>query len=110
MGRTHHLLDAVTAAPATPTVVYPQRASDETGIFQVSQPSATGTFTVNLQGRLSPDAPWYDIEEILYDSTDDHNDMASTPFTISAVVVIFPEMRGNVSAISGATVSAWLSE
>jgi len=90
--------------------IYPQRSGDESGIFQIDW-DESGTFTINLEGRASSEADWYVIEQFTETSIDDHNNLAlSGDTTIASVVVIFPEMRCVIKAISSATLGAWLVE
>ena len=107
MGQTHSLLEASTTT-ATSSIVHPQRFTDESGIFQVEY-GGSGTFTITIEGRATDSADWYKIDEFKHNSSDDHNDMVSGT-TIASVVVLFPQMRANLSANSAATVSAWLVE
>jgi hypothetical protein len=109
MGQTHKMLAAQTTTRQTAAINILQ-ADDESGVFQIEWTDAgSGAFTINLEGRATPDAPWYQIEEFKEDSSDSHNDLASDT-TIASVVVTFPQMRVNLSAITNGSISAWLVE
>ncbi len=108
MGNIHKLLTNK-STPRLSETKYIQRRDDESGIFQMSY-AGSGSFTLSLEGRADEDAPWYKVEEFTEASSDDHNDLASDT-TIASVVVIFPQMRANLSAaLNGPSVSCWLVE
>jgi hypothetical protein len=83
-----------TASTGAQTAITPPGADGEkVGLFQIEV--GTGTYSVQLQGRLSTDASWVDL--------------LSTPATADGVysVALFPYMRVNITT-NGATVQAWL--
>jgi hypothetical protein len=65
---------------------------DEKGLFQVDIVGTSAT--VALQGRAAPGAPWVEV--------------ASLTASGYAEVDLFPEMRADVSAVTAATINAWL--
>ena len=88
-----------TSGAATSAVVDPKSIYNEDGIFQVQVHS--GSPTVVLQGRLSPDAPWFDVTL---------NSAGSASATTSGyfTVPLFPQMRCVITGT--ASVSAWLGD
>ena len=69
-------------------------ASSRDGIYQID--IAGGTATVVLQGRVNDSADWVTVATLSADGA-------------TQIVTLYPLMRGNVTVISGATVSAWLN-
>ena len=88
-----------TSGAATSATVSPKMLYNEDGVFQVQVHS--GSPTVVLQGRLSPDAPFVDVAL---------NSAGSTSATASGYfnVPLFPEMRCVITGT--ASVSAWLGD
>lgn len=88
-----------TSGAATSATVAPKMLYNEDGILQVQVHS--GSPVVVLQGRLSPDAPFFDV--VL-------NSAGSTSATTSGYfnVPLFPEMRCVITGT--ASVSAWLGD
>lgn len=84
------MASAVAATGAQAAVTPPYKGNAE-AVFQVE---ITGTATVDLEGRVSPSAPWVMIHQ-------------STASEIKAVVPV-PEMRVNVTAYTSGAVNAWL--
>lgn len=94
---TVRLLNAVTVTGASAAVIPDNAkfgASNRDGLFQID--IASGTATVVLQGRLDDNADWDTLATLSADGA-------------SQTVRLYPLMRANVTAISGATVSAWLN-
>lgn len=94
---TQAMLSAVTTT-VTGTAYAPNNAaygaSNKDGIFQID--IASGTATVVLEGRVVDTADWVTLATLSADGA-------------SQIVTLYPLMRARVSAISGATVSAWLN-
>lgn len=94
---TFALLSGVTTT-ATGTAYAPNNAaygaSNKDGIFQID--IASGTATVLLEGRVNDVADWQTVASLSSDGA-------------TQIVTLYPLMRARVSAISGATVSAWLN-
>jgi hypothetical protein len=101
-GPTRHLLNAVTAPVATPEFA-PQRVTEETGVVHLHFTGAS--FSIQVQGRSDPTAPWYTI-----DTQTQASAPALDPNGSKAIIVaLFPEMRLDLTAITG-TLSAWIVE
>jgi hypothetical protein len=88
-----------TSGAATSVTIEPKMNYNEDGIFQVQVHS--GSPTVVLQGRLSPDAPFFDV--VL-------NSAGATSATASGyfMVPLFTQMRCVITGT--ASVSAWLGD
>ena len=88
-----------TSGAATSAIVEPKMIYNEDGVFQVQVHS--GSPTVVLQGRLSSDAPFFDV--VL-------NAAGATAITGSGyyTVPMFPQMRCVITGT--ASVSAWLGD
>ena len=84
---------------ATSEIVEPKMIYNEDGIFQIQVHS--GSPTVVLQGRLSPDAPWFDV---YLNSAGATSASGSGYFTVP----LFPQMRCVITG--SASVSAWLGD
>ena len=116
MGQTRLLIDNVNTTTVSATF-YPQRSTDESGLFQIKW-DRVGEFDLYLRGRAGPNAPWYNVEVLTEASADSHTDLAVSGSTIASAVALFPEMYvaavpdsvGSNPALDKATVSAWLTE
>ncbi|MDP6740067.1 MAG: hypothetical protein QF404_08645 [Planctomycetota bacterium] len=89
--------DTVGSGSQNGTAVFPRAHKDEAGILQVEISSGSGT--IQIQGRLAPDASF---ESIL-----------SPGLTASGYrtdIPIMPEMRVTVGGATDAVVKAWLME
>jgi len=85
------LASNVTTAGAQPSVISQMKFTN-TALWQVS--ISGGTATVSLEGRAAPDAPWIQLG-------------LSSANSVGAFNCL-PEVRANITAISGATVNVWL--
>jgi hypothetical protein len=88
-----------TSGAATSAIVEPKMINNEDGIFQVQVHS--GSPTVVLQGRLSSDAPFFDV---VLNSTGTTSVTGSGYFTVP----LFPQMQCVITGT--ASVSAWLGD
>ena len=86
-----------TSGAATSVVIQPKLIANLTGVLQIQVHS--GTPTIVLQGRISPDAPFFDV--IL-------NAAGATSATTSGyyMVPLFAQMRCVITGT--ASVSVWL--
>ena len=84
-------------------VIYPQRITSEVGIFQI-QMLNTPDATLNLEARLSQDAPWYTV--LSYDEP------ILIGGTYAALIGVFPEMRVKILELNNATTTldVWITE
>jgi hypothetical protein len=84
--------------------IYPQRISDTEGLIQIEMVGAGSDTTgdVTLQGRVSNDAPWDDIET--WDETDMTGD------TMIDTVIQYPAMRIVLANVAGSdpVINVWL--
>jgi len=105
--RSNKLLDAVTSTGPS-DIVYLQRARDETGIFHVDFSGSSLNVNVKIQGRPDSTAGWFTITNFV------EGDLESTTNggPAAAVVVLYPQMRVNLTLLGGTTpvCSAWLIE
>ncbi len=95
-GRVVHKIAALTAAATGAQAAFLFQLGPDVGCTLQVQFSGTGSVT--LEGRLSPDAPWVTLNASITEATDG---------AMVAVVRGAPEMRANVTANS-ANVDVWL--
>lgn len=83
----------------------PQRVREENGIVTVQFiPGGTATFTLRIQGRSEPGAPYFTIITITEASVDANGLYAQ-------IVEEFPNMRFSLAAIgAGSSINAWMME
>ncbi len=95
------LASAASAVSLTPTAVNCRRRNRVEGLFQLH---ISGSATVQLQGRATGSAQWHPIGDY------DESDVDGTSKTFARAVVLFPEMRLVISALSSGTVSAHVDD
>ena len=82
-----------------------QRNNDHYGIFKVTRAGGSITsFSMNIEGRMSPSDSWYVIGTVTQADYDPNN-------CIARIVQLWPEMRANQTAYTGVgNNTAWLCE
>lgn len=87
----------------TSSVVRPTHRQDNQGGTHVGNLQG-GTFTVRVEGRMADDAPWAIVE------TFTNADLSGQDGAVKTHVIL-PQMRANVTAITGgAEVSVYLAD
>jgi hypothetical protein len=91
--KTYTICPSTVSTGGQTSITIPGSDGEKIGLFQVEVGS--GTYSVQLQGRLDPSASWVDL--------------LTAPATADGIfsVVLLPEMRVNITT-NGATVVAWL--
>ncbi len=99
-GNTTKVFSSV-VAPVDSAPIQCQRVREENGPVEVI---FVGTsFSMAVQGRSEPSAPWFTIKVFTQADT-------TTNGGAAAIVALFPEIRFSLTAISAGTLTAWLME
>jgi hypothetical protein len=99
-GNTTKVFNAV-SAPVNSAAIACQRVREENGPVEVI---FVGTsFSMSVQGRSDPTAPWFTIKVFTQADT-------TTNGAAAAIIALFPEIRFSLTAIVAGTLTAYLME
>lgn len=101
---TTKLLSGVSATGASSAIV-PECEREPYGVLKVMKSGAVTSFTLALEGRMSPTESWYTIGTLTQANLDANGSAALQ-------AMLFTEVRANLTAFvgGGGTLSVWLME
>jgi len=103
MALVTNLLNAANGVLAGSAVAL-QRLGDQYGVFKVSKVGSITSFSMNIEGRMSPTDSWYVIATVTQADYDGNG-------SIARLVALWPEMRANQTAYVGTgNNTAWMGE